>query len=138
MLKDAGYRTGLIGKWGLGGPGSYGVPNKHGFDYFLGYLDQKQAHNHYPTHLWENENAILLRMRFCIPTRVCPLSADPYDEASYEAYRREDYAHTRLNNAALEFIETTDDQTLFLYLAYASPHAALQVPNGDLAILFNV
>ena len=38
MLASAGYRTGLIGKWGLGGPGSQGTPNKHGFDYFLGYL----------------------------------------------------------------------------------------------------
>ena len=33
MLKDAGYRTALIGKWGLGGPGSHGTPNKHVFDF---------------------------------------------------------------------------------------------------------
>ena len=67
------------------------------------------------------------------PHQSLPASADPYDEASYEAYRREDYAQTRLSNAALEFIETTDEQPFFLYLAYASPHAALQVPNEELA-----
>ena len=33
MLADAGYRTALIGKWGLGGPGSHGTPNKHVFDF---------------------------------------------------------------------------------------------------------
>ena len=33
MLTDAGYRTALIGKWGLGGPGSHGTPNKHVFDF---------------------------------------------------------------------------------------------------------
>ena len=113
MLQDAGYRTGLIGKWGLGGPGSSGVPNKHGFDYFLGYLDQKQAHNHYPTHLWENEKRYPLENAFLYPHQSLPASADPYDEASYEAYHREDYAQTRLSNAALEFIETTDEQPFF-------------------------
>ncbi len=33
---------------------STGSPNQQGFDYFYGYYDQKQAHNYYPTHLWEN------------------------------------------------------------------------------------
>ena len=54
MMRDAGYTTAIIGKWGLGGPNSSGVPGKQGFDYFYGYLDQKQAHNHYPSHLWRN------------------------------------------------------------------------------------
>src|SRR5262249_22771194 len=36
VLKDAGYATGLIGKWGLGEEGSTGVPTKQGFDYFFG------------------------------------------------------------------------------------------------------
>ena len=133
MLQDAGYRTGLIGKWGLGGPGSYGTPNKHGFDYFLGYLDQKQAHNHYPTHLWENEERYPLENAFLYPHQSLPDSADPFDEASYTPYKREDYAQTRLTDAALKFIETTDEQPFFLYLAYATPHAALQVPNEELA-----
>ena len=54
MLKKAGYVTGAIGKWGLGIYGTTGSPDLQGFDYFYGYLDQKQAHNHYPSHLWEN------------------------------------------------------------------------------------
>jgi len=52
-LKEAGYTTACIGKWGMGMADTPGNPNQHGFDYFYGYLDQKQAHNYYPTHLWE-------------------------------------------------------------------------------------
>ena len=55
-LKEAGYNTGAIGKWGLGGPDSVGHPNNQGFDYFYGYLCQRIAHTYYPTHLWRNED----------------------------------------------------------------------------------
>src|SRR5690606_14985578 len=55
VLQAAGYTTAIFGKWGLGGPHSSGIPNKQGFDFFYGYLDQKQAHNYYPTHLWRND-----------------------------------------------------------------------------------
>jgi len=51
MLQQAGYTTGAIGKWGLGGPGSTGAPNAQGFDHWYGYLCQRVAHNYYPTHL---------------------------------------------------------------------------------------
>jgi len=37
LLKDAGYRTGLVGKWHLGYLPEYS-PNTHGFDYFYGFL----------------------------------------------------------------------------------------------------
>ena len=37
MLKEAGYRTGMFGKWHLGYPREYG-PNAHGFDEFCGLL----------------------------------------------------------------------------------------------------
>ncbi len=52
LLKRAGYRTGLIGKWGLGNEDTTGVPNKKGFDEFVGYLDQTHAHDYYPSRLW--------------------------------------------------------------------------------------
>ena len=133
MLAIAGYRTGLIGKWGLGGPGSQGTPNKHGFDYFLGYLDQKQAHNHYPTHLWENEKWFPLANTYLYPHQSLPPNADPFDPSSYESYKRVDYAQDRLTEAALNFIQSGSDQPFFLYLAFATPHAALQVPDFELS-----
>ena len=55
LLKEAGYATGCIGKWGLGYPGSEGTPNKMGFDFFYGYNCQRQAHTYYPPFLYRNE-----------------------------------------------------------------------------------
>ena len=55
MLKERGYVTACIGKWGLGGPDTIGHPNKQGFDHFYGYLCQRKAHNYYPAHLWRND-----------------------------------------------------------------------------------
>ena len=39
VLKKEGYQTALIGKWGLGEPGTTGIPRKQGFDHFYGYLN---------------------------------------------------------------------------------------------------
>lgn len=132
VMKDAGYKTALIGKWGLGGPGSYGVPTKQGFDYFFGYLDQKQAHNHYPTHLWKNEEWYALDNEFVHSHQSLPDGVDPYDPKSYEAYLREDFAQERLTQDALRYIKENKDDPFFLYLAYAGPHAALQAPESDI------
>src|SRR5262249_43061534 len=55
VLKKAGYATAIFGKWGLGEPGSTGVPNRKGFDEWFGYLNQTHAHNYYPDYLWQNE-----------------------------------------------------------------------------------
>jgi hypothetical protein len=40
MLGKESYATGVIGKWGLGGPGTSGEPNRQGFDHWFGYLCQ--------------------------------------------------------------------------------------------------
>ncbi|WP_017446745.1 arylsulfatase [Gayadomonas joobiniege] len=132
VMKDAGYNTALIGKWGLGGPGSYGVPTKQGFDYFFGYLDQKQAHNHYPTHLWQNEEKFPLNNEWVHPHQELPEGVDPNDPASYQAYLREDFAQERLTEEALKYVKENKDKPFFLYLAYAGPHAALQAPEDEI------
>src|SRR5262249_14407845 len=44
LLKPLGYATGGFGKWGLGDRGTTGVPERHGFDVFLGYYHQVHAH----------------------------------------------------------------------------------------------
>ena len=43
ILKKVGYRTALCGKWGIGEEGTTGVPNRQGFDFFYGYLNQRHA-----------------------------------------------------------------------------------------------
>jgi arylsulfatase A-like enzyme len=57
MLKNSGYRTGLIGEWNLGGENSSGAPWKKGFDEFAGYLDPNDAGNFYADYMWRlNQN----------------------------------------------------------------------------------
>ncbi len=60
-LEQAGYRTALFGKWGLGEPCTAGVPTRKGFDEFFGYLNQGQAHDYYPKSMWSNETQVFLR-----------------------------------------------------------------------------
>jgi arylsulfatase A-like enzyme len=55
VLKTAGYRTAVIGKWGLGEAGTPGVPNAQGFDEWYGFLSQDRALDYYPRQLWHNQ-----------------------------------------------------------------------------------
>ncbi len=49
-----GFRTGYVGAWSLGEPGTAGVPTLQGFDYAFGYLEDDAARSFYPTTLWRN------------------------------------------------------------------------------------
>jgi len=131
VMQNAGYETALIGKWGLGGPGSYGTPNKQGFDYFFGYLDQKQAHNHYPTHLWKNEERFPLNNEYLDVHQALPEGVDPNDAKSYLPYKREDFAQQRIADDVLRYVEENKNNPFFLYLSFAAPHAALQAPEAE-------
>ena len=51
LLKQAGYVSGMFGKWGLGYPGSASDPMVF-FDEFYGYNCQRYAHRYYPAYLW--------------------------------------------------------------------------------------
>jgi arylsulfatase A len=132
MLQDAGYRTALIGKWGLGGPGSYGTPTKQGFDYFYGYLDQKQAHNHTPTHLWRNEKAAPLDNKYLYTHQGLNAGFDPDKKDSFDSLKRDDFAQDHLTNEALSYVEKNKNIPFFLYLSYAGPHASLQAPESEI------
>ncbi len=102
LMKKAGYTTGLIGKWGLGYPGSVSTPDKMGFDYFYGYNCQRQAHEYYPPHLWRNNEKVMLNGQF--------------------------YSHDLMAKEALEFIRRNKGQPFFLDLSFTIPHAKMQVP----------
>lgn len=131
ILQDAGYKTGIVGKWGLGGPMTESIPTKLGFDYFYGFNCQRQAHNLYPPHLWENETKVDLDNPIVIPNTKLDEGADPNDPASYAKYNQKDFAPTLMHDKALSFIEENQKEPFFLYYASPLPHVPLQAPQND-------
>ncbi len=132
MLQDAGYVTGAVGKWGLGGRGTIGEPHHQGFDYFFGYLDQQLAHNYYPTHLWRNGERVPLDNAYFHPHQRFA-GEDPNDPAEYTQYAGNEYSLDVMADDALDFLDRHQDEPFFLYLPFAVPHLALQVPDSSLA-----
>lgn len=112
LMKQAGYTTGIIGKWGLGEPDSTGIPNRKGFDYWFGYLNQQHAHNYYPDYLWRNEEKVPLA------NKVNPVGA-----AGGVATKRVQYSHDLFAAEALAFLDRNRKQPFFLYLTFTTPHA---------------
>ncbi|MEL6588710.1 MAG: arylsulfatase [Bacteroidota bacterium] len=128
VLQQAAYKTAAIGKWGLGAPGTEGVPNRQGFDFFYGYNCQRQAHTYYPLHLWRNEERHLLNNKMVPPHANLAEDADPNDSTSYADFRLEDYAPDLMQKEALQFIRQSDEHPFFLYYASPIPHVPLQAP----------
>jgi len=132
-LKEAGYRTGVIGKWGLGEPKTNvdGLPSHQGFDFFYGYLTHGHAHNYYPAYLWRNQS------REKLPNVV---SKDPAFKGNVSETKVK-YAHDLLADESLKFVRQHKDAPFFLYLCFTTPHAnneagtdGMEVPDyGDYA-----
>lgn len=131
LMKNAGYQTALVGKWGLGMSNSTGNPNQQGFDYAYGFLDQKQAHNLYPTHLWENGKWDTLRNSYQLVHEYQnkKLALDSID---FEKFKGKDYAATKMMEKALGFIEKNKAKPFFLYLPLPLPHLSLQAPEEEI------
>ncbi len=114
VLQRAGYATCGVGKWGLGGPGSDGVPLKQGFDTWLGYLCQRNAHNYYPRYLVRDEARLAL-------------------VGNSRGLTGARYAPDLMLEHALDFVRANAERPFFLYYATPVPHLALQVPDDSLA-----
>lgn len=120
-LKAAGYYTAIIGKYGLQGSGSNptgwpAYPTKRGFDYFYGYVRHGDGHTHYPDHVtasrgekevWENNSEISDDLDKCYTT---------------------DLFTARAKKLIIDETNNNPNRPFFLYLAYDTPHAALQLP----------
>jgi len=128
QLKKAGYTTGIFGKWGLGAPKTDGTPILQGFDTFYGYNCQRQAHNLYPSHLWENTEKVLLNNELVSPNTKLDSLADPYDDNSYSKFLQKEYAPKKIHEKAISFIKANKDEPFFMYYASPLPHLPLQAP----------
>jgi arylsulfatase A-like enzyme len=115
LLQKAGYKTALIGKWGLGdvGAAESGLPRRHGFDYFFGYLNQRHAHNHFPDFLWRNEGQVKL------PNVVTPVGGDGAGYATTAVQ----FADDLFAEEALKFVTENKAAPFFLYWSMVIPHA---------------
>jgi arylsulfatase A-like enzyme len=107
ILKTAGYATGVTGKWGLGQAGTSGIPNKQGFDEWLGFLDQRHAHGFYPEYIWRNETMVSL-------------------DGNLGGHKKE-WIHDQFTDFSLEFIRDNKDNPFFLYVAYTIPHGRYEI-----------
>jgi arylsulfatase A len=107
VLREAGYLTAIIGKWGLGLSGSTGLPGLQGFDAFFGYLDHRHAHRQYTNYLFRGDERV---------------DVDPSR-----------YASDLFTEEAQAFIRGSRGQPFFLYLNYPIPHAEMLVPEDSLA-----
>jgi arylsulfatase A-like enzyme len=103
VLKGTGYRTAVIGKWGLGVPGTEGAPDRQGFDHSFGFMDHRHAHRQFTDHLWRNGGRV---------------STDLED----------DYANDLFTRETEGFITRDDARPFFVYLNYTVPHAELRPP----------
>jgi len=114
MLKPLGYATGGFGKWGCGGRDSTGVPEKHGFDVFLGYYDQVHAHTYYPPYLIRNSEEV-------------PLAGNNGGSEG------KTYSQYVIHDAAMKFIRENGvaKKPFFAYLPYTPPHGNFDIPNND-------
>jgi arylsulfatase len=126
VLQQAGYRTGCVGKWGLGYPGSEGAPNRTGFDFFYGYNCQRQAHTYYPPFLYRNET------REYLPNKLLPPGSrqgfDPQLESSYDQYTQQAYSPDLMLDEILNFVDENSKRPFFLAWTTTLPHLALQAP----------
>ncbi len=116
VMRGAGYATAIIGKWGLQGGGAIPVahPQYRGFDDFYGYMTHLNGHHHYPkesgNEVWDGlAKANLADLDKCYTT---------------------DLWTARTKKWISEHEAASPAQPFFLYLAYDSPHAQLQVPTS--------
>jgi arylsulfatase A-like enzyme len=111
VLKSAGYTTGVMGKWGLGEPGTTGIPNRQGFDEWMGFLNQQHAHGFYPEYIWEDNEMVSL-------------------DGNLGGHQRE-WIHDRFTQFALEFIHKNQRSPFFLYAAYTIPHGRYEIKSPE-------
>ena len=109
---------------GDSGAAESGLPRKHGFDQFFGYLNQRHAHNHFPDFLWRNED------RVALPNVVTAVGGDG---AGY-ATKAVQFADDLFADEAIEFVGDNKSRPFFLYWSLVIPHAnnerARELKNG--------
>lgn len=121
VLKQAGYATAAIGKWGLQGKSTTKVPDwpahplNRGFDYYYGYMRHADGHEHYPKEgpyrqpkeVWDGRTNVSAGLDKCYTT---------------------DLFTARAKQWIIDHRQAHAEQPFFMYLAYDTPHATVEYP----------
>jgi arylsulfatase A-like enzyme len=110
VLKEAGYRTAIVGKWHLG-LGEPNLPNARGFDFFHGFLGDMM--DDYYSHRRDAQNYMRLNQQTIDPKGHATQLFTDWTCQWLRAYRHQ--------------------EPFFLYLAYNAPHSPIQPPQDWLA-----
>ena len=121
VLKQQGYKTGLVGKWHLGQVGSF-HPLSRGFDEYYGVLGGGSQYVEEPG-----------------KEVVYALNGEPGPRTDYNAIYRgrekiseKEYLTDAFTREALSFIDRHAESPFFLYLSHIAPHTPLQTTTGYL------
>lgn len=112
VLQNAGYKTGMFGKWGLGDAGTVGDPIKKGFDAFTGYTNQVEAHRYYGNTIDKIIDGKTVKVD------------NTLNEYTYDIAIRD----------AMSFIKENKDNNFFAYLPIRLPHVELLAPEKDMQL----
>lgn len=110
VMKQAGYRTGIVGKWHLGAYDPKACPIDRGFDEFSGWLiNAGHTGGYYP------EQRMINRKLVDIPGNTNG--------------KLNHYTTNLCTDEAIAFLQKNKNTPFFLYLAYNNPHSPLTVPD---------
>ena len=112
-LQQAGYRTGIVGKWHLGNLDSQ-YPTARGFDYFYGLREGSRSYFYKPAKDDKPGNRHGIE--------------ENGKQVSFEGYLTD-----VLGSKAIEFINQKSDKPFFLYLSFTAPHGPMQGTEEDIA-----
>jgi arylsulfatase A-like enzyme len=129
VFKKAGYVTGEVGKLEWGFSSSIAQMERHGWDYYYGYLDHVRCHGFYPPFLWENGKMVDIPGN----TRAdCGKSREPESEAAFrERWNmtgKTTYSEDLFMGKILSFLRENKDTSFFLYFPTQLPHGPVSIP----------
>ena len=104
VAREAGYRTGVFGKWGMGFFDTTGDPRKQGVERFFGYNCQRHAHTYFPPYLYDNAAGIRL----------------PGNTGHGVG---ETYAQEVIQNEMLSWLRERREEPFMLFYAVTLPHS---------------
>lgn len=117
-LRDAGYATAVIGKWGVGHVPPVDDPRRQGFEHHFGYINMWHAHNFYPEYLYRNGEKVFLEGNRLDPR----LKFNYQPEGSGVAMNKVVFAPYEIERETLDYLKSAGGKPFFLFLSLNQPH----------------